>query len=106
MIAPCKSHKECLRFVCYRARQCGGLATRHRHYHGWRRLQAINLDVAYPGWIIFRRLAAHGARSRMHAAFLSGHGMTFACFKLALSIAIAEFSTLCWPLCTSTALLG
>jgi len=48
MIPPCFKHKQYLRFVQHRARRYGGLRTSHRHYHIWRKLQATNLDAAYP----------------------------------------------------------
>ena len=42
------SHKQYLRFVRSRARHYGGLRTDHRHFQVWRKLQATNLDAAYP----------------------------------------------------------
>jgi hypothetical protein len=42
------SHKRYLRFVRGQAGQFGGLRTDHRHYQVWRKLQATNLDLAYP----------------------------------------------------------
>jgi hypothetical protein len=48
MIPPLFSHKQYVRFVRQQARRYGGLRTTHRHYHVWRKLQATNLDAAYP----------------------------------------------------------
>jgi hypothetical protein len=48
MIPPLFSHKQYVRFVRQRARRYGGLRTSHRHYLVWRKLQATNLDAAYP----------------------------------------------------------
>ena len=48
MIPPFVSHKQYLRFVRHQAYRYGGLRTTHRHYHIWRKLQATNLDAAYP----------------------------------------------------------
>ena len=48
MIPSPVSHKQYLRFVRHRARRYGGLRTTHRHYQVWRKLQATNLDDAYP----------------------------------------------------------
>jgi hypothetical protein len=48
MIPPLFRHKQYVRFVRRRARRHGGLNTGHRHYAVWRKLQASNLDAAYP----------------------------------------------------------
>jgi len=42
------SHKRYRRFVRRRAKRYGGLSTQHRHYQVWEKLQATNLDAAYP----------------------------------------------------------
>ena len=48
MVPPPFPHKQYVRFVRNRASRNGGLRTEHRHFQVWRKLEATDLDVAYP----------------------------------------------------------
>jgi len=48
MVSPLFSHKHYVRYVRHKARHYGGLKSDHRHYAVWLKLQATNLDQAYP----------------------------------------------------------